>query len=63
MEKALTKVEIKKMIDSAVKEESDKIAKNSLSTKDIEEILRGFMKNYHKILWQKSSSFINQVKS
>lgn len=63
MEKALTKVEIKKMIDSAVKEESDKLKKNSLATKDIEEILRNFMKNYHKILWQRSSSFINQVKS
>lgn len=63
MEKNLSKLEIKKMIDLAVDAESKKIKKEVLSKNDIEEIIRGFMKNYHKILWQRSNSFINQVKS
>lgn len=60
-ESELTKAEIKKMIKDELSSELSKFEKDSLTKKDVKEMIRKTIVAQYKYLWEKSAFFINQI--
>jgi hypothetical protein len=67
----MTEAEVRKIVKSVLSDEMDKIKtikddiakikKDALADVDIKKIVRKMMINQYKWMWQKSSTYINQI--
>lgn len=61
LEGFIKKKDIKKMIDDSISKEIEKIKEQIITQDDIKKMIRKSIVNQYKVLWEKSSFYINKI--
>jgi len=61
MSDAPTKAQVRKIAKEEAEKAADKVAKDSLTSKEVKDIIKKTMHSYHKWMWEKKGMWMNQI--